>query len=92
MEQKLEKQLGDLNECIARIDERTSIILTHQERHAQSLVEHEARDREDFKDVYGKISHLEKKQNWLLGVGAAGAFVLTVVSGFFKGIFANILG
>lgn len=42
----------------------------HLESISKWLGEHETRDREDFKEVHTRVSRVERKQNWLLGVGS----------------------
>jgi len=36
-----------------------------------------------------RISKVEKRQSWMLGIGATCAFAVTVVSGFFRSIFGG---
>jgi hypothetical protein len=77
----MEKELGELQKGVARIDERTEHILDVVEKQTVSLVAHEGRDREDFKEVHSRINRLgeeldtvKAKQNWMLGIGTAVAF------------------
>ncbi|MHA2067835.1 MAG: hypothetical protein ACXABY_26020 [Candidatus Thorarchaeota archaeon] len=58
-----------LAEVVARIDERAGAILVSQERLEKSIQAHEDRDRIDFKEVNNRITALEKRQNWMIGVG-----------------------
>lgn len=87
----MDTELAKMQEAVARIDERTGHILDGQEVHTKALAAHEERDRQDFKEVHARISAVDKRvgalskiQSRLLGVGAAGLFVLTAVIAFFR--------
>ena len=90
----MDQETAKLHEAVARIDERTGHILDGLESHANALVVHEDRDREDFKELHSRISAVDKRvaavsrtQTWMLGIGTAGVFVLTSVIAFFRGVF-----
>ena len=90
----MDQGTAKLHEAVARIDERTGHILDGLEIHAKALAAHESRNREDFKEIHSRISDVDKRvsavsrtQNWMLGIGTAGVFVLTAVVAFFRGIF-----
>lgn len=76
----------ELRATVARIDERTESILKGVEMHVANFKNHEQSDREDFKEIHARITSVEKKQNWMLGIGTAAVFLGTVLAGFFKGI------
>ena len=75
--------ISDIKAAVERIDERTTIILTNQEKI-------EDRVRDDFKDVHGRVSRVERKQNWMLGVGSAVVFVITTVAGVIMSPFTGV--
>ena len=83
----MDPELAELKETVARIDERTDSIHTAIKNYSKALSKHEDHDRDDFKEVHHRITKVERRQNWMLGIGTAGVFVLTMVAGFFKGIF-----
>lgn len=89
MDKELSDHLMNLQASVARVDERTIVILNHQKEHVENFINHEAEDRVDFKEVHTRITSVERKQNWMLGVGTAGIFVVTIVAGFFKGLFGG---
>lgn len=74
----------ELAETVVRIDERTVAILANQHALAETFKDHEQQDHEEFQDVRSRITAIERKQGWILGVGSALVFVITLVSGFFK--------
>lgn len=85
----METELAEMKECVARIDERTQVILDHQEKQVEALDAHEERDRQDFKEVHDRITGVEKKQQWIIGLGTAVIFTITIIGGFFKGFFSG---
>lgn len=89
MDTELAERLSELKLGMARIDERTIAIHDNQEKLSKTFTLHEMEDRQDFKEVHTRITGVDKKQNWMLGVGTAAVFVLTLIGGFFKGIFGG---
>lgn len=77
----------EMRDTVIRIDERTLAILDHQEKQTEALAAHEERDRQDFKSVHSRVSRLERKQNWILGIGTAAVLGATAAGAFFKGMF-----
>lgn len=73
-------------ELLVRIDERVASL-------HEWMGDHEKRDREDFKEVHHRINRVERKQNWMLGVGSMTVFTIgiavSVVVGFVKGMFGG---
>ncbi len=82
----MDTELSEMKETMARIDERTAAILDHQEVQAKALSEHEERDRQDFKELHSRVSRVERKQNWMLGVATA---VVTASVVAFKYVFGG---
>jgi len=76
----------ELKEGVGRIDERTVAIHDNQKRLGRAFVGHEAKDREDFKEVHTRITTVEKKQNWTLGVGSAIVFAITIAASYLGSI------
>lgn len=85
-------------QLLARIDERTAAIQATQQGILDFLRTHEERDRQDFKEIHDRISttktetserlgKVEKKQSWMMGIGAAIAFAFTSAIAAIKGIF-----
>ena len=74
----------ELAATVARIDERTKAILDNQHALGETFKEHEQQDREDFKTVHGRITALERKQSWILGIGTTLVFAITAAIGFAK--------
>lgn len=85
----MDTNLAEMKEMMARIDERTETILDHQEKQNAALTKHMDQDREDFKEVHSRISRVERKQNWMLGVGSACMFVIGAVITILKGVFTG---
>lgn len=81
----MEMELAEMKETMARIDERTVTILTHQETQAAALEAHEDRDREDFRELHKRVSKVERKQNWMLGVATATVASVMAFFRFFSG-------
>lgn len=81
----MDTELGEMKETMARIDERTVTILTHQKAQAAALNAHEDRDRKDFKEVHARVSRIERKQNWMLGVATATVAGTMAFFRFFSG-------
>jgi hypothetical protein len=73
----MDKEVLEMKECLVRVDERTARILEVQEKQADSLNAHEERDREDFKEVHGRINKLERRQNWFMGIGTGVVTIIT---------------
>lgn len=73
-------------ELLVRIDERTATLHDWMESH-------EERDREDFKEVHKRINRVERKQNWMLGIGSMTVFTVgiavSILVGFIRGIFGG---
>lgn len=73
-------------ELLVRIDERVASLHGWMD-------DHEKRDRADFKEVHKRINRVERKQNWMLGVGSMTVFTIgimvSIVAGFIKGIFGG---
>jgi hypothetical protein len=86
MDTELAQRLMELGETTARIDERTVAIHDSQEQLSDALKRHEAEDRADFKEVHDRITRVDRKQSWMLGVATA-----AVVSAgmFLKGFFGG---
>lgn len=85
MDTELAGHLMDLKATTARTDERTEAILTHQEEQAKALEAHEERDRQDFKELHSRVSRVERKQNWMLGVASATVASVMAYFRFFSG-------
>ena len=83
----MDKQFQIMRDAVVRIDERTKSILDNQEKHTKALAAHEERDRQDFKDVHSRVSRVERKQNWMLGIGTAAFIGITALGAFLKGVF-----
>lgn len=88
MDTELAERLMELTTGMARVDERTIAILDHQKSQNEAFVAHQKQDHEDFQVVHSRISGVEddvigvaKKQNWILGIGTACAFVITLIFG-----------
>lgn len=89
MDTELVQRLIELKEGMARIDERTIAIHDSQEKLGEALLTHEERDRLDFKEVDHRFNSVERKQNWMLGVGTASVFVLGLAVTFIRGLFTG---
>jgi hypothetical protein len=74
---------------LARIDERTEAILTRMDQHVKAFEAHEERDRQDFKDVNKRIGAVERKQNWMIGVGTTAVFCIGIVLGIVRKVFTG---
>lgn len=75
----MDTQLADIKSLVERIDERTETI-------HDWMIKHEMQDREDFKEVHGRVNRVERKQNWTLGVlSMAGFAITTAIAWVFKG-------
>ena len=83
----MDTELSEIKQSIARIDERTTAILENQERQDDDLEAHAERDRQDFKEVHHRITNVEKKQQWIVGLGTAVIFGVTLLAGIIKGFF-----
>jgi hypothetical protein len=70
----MDTETAGIREAVARIDERTETILGGMEEFKKALREHEDRDRMDFKELHHRVTSVERKQNWMLGIGTAVAF------------------
>ena len=64
-------EMADMRAVVARIDERTETILGNMEDFKTALRDHEHRDRMDFKELHSRVTSVERKQNWMLGIGTA---------------------
>lgn len=71
----------DMMEVLVRIDERTASMKKTLEDHIQN-------DREDFKEVHSRIGRVERKQYWMLGVGAGAGSFIGVLAAYLK----NMIG
>lgn len=60
----------EARELLIRIDERTSHIATRQDEILDRFESHELQDREDFRTVFERLNKVEKRQNWIMGVGS----------------------
>lgn len=89
MDTELAQWMADLKAGLTAINGKCEAIQASQEDLNEMFKAHEERDREDFKEVHTRITTVETRQNWMLGVGATGIFVLTIVAGFFKGLFGG---
>lgn len=89
MDTELAKALSDLNEGLGRIDERCVAIHDAQDDIAKALKTHETENREDFGDVYSRVSRVEKKQSWMLGVGTTIMAVVVFASGIVTKMFGG---
>ena len=89
MDTDLAKELSDLNASLSRIDERTIAIHDAQKDLADTLKSHEDQNREDFTTVHGRVSRVEKKQSWILGVGSAVVGIVIFASGILTKIFGG---
>jgi hypothetical protein len=76
----------ELRATVARIDERTASILNNQEKLGKALKSHEDQDHVDFKEVHDRITKVDRKQNWMLGVATA---VVAIFIGTVKGMFGG---
>ena len=85
----MDTDVAEIKETMARIDERTTAILLNQEKLSTSLEGHEDRDRVDFKEVHHRISRVERKQNWMLGIGTSVVFVIMTIGGLAKAFFGG---
>lgn len=74
----MDTQLADIKALVERIDERTATI-------HDWIGKHELQDRDDFKEVHGRINRVERKQNWTLGVISLAGFVITATIAWLKG-------
>ncbi len=78
---------------LVRIDERTKNTDLVVMRLHTWMDNHEKRDREDFKEDRARISKVEKKQNWMLGIGSALSSTFILVGGIIvawgKGMFTG---
>ncbi len=83
----MSEELSEIKASMARIDERTTAILDNQERQDEDLASHAERDRQDFKEVHNRITSVEKKQQWIVGLGTAVIFGVTLLAGIIKGFF-----
>lgn len=82
----MDAELADMKEVVGRIDERTTTILANQGEMKEALEDHEDRDREDFKSINDRVTSVERKQNWILGVGTA---IVAGISLFYKFLFGG---
>lgn len=82
----MDNELREMRDTVVRIDERTSAILDNQKKHSLALEAHEERDRQDFKSIHDRITGVEKKQNWMLGIGTAVFIGATALGAFLKGV------
>lgn len=89
MDTELADRLADLKSGLSSIDAQCEAIRHSQDVLNDTFKTHEDRDREDFKEVHGRIAAVERRQNWMLGVGTAGLFLITLIGGFFKGMFGS---
>jgi UTP-glucose-1-phosphate uridylyltransferase len=77
------EELQEIREMVVRIDERTALIRSTQKEEKEMAV---AR----FRELDNRISTVEKKQNWILGVGSAIVFAGTAIWGVLKGVFGVV--
>lgn len=89
MDTDLAKELSDLNASLGRIDERTIAIHDAQKDMADAFTSHENQNREDFKIVHSRVSRVEKKQSWMLGVGSAVMGIIVFASGVLTKLFGG---
>jgi hypothetical protein len=89
MDTDLADRLSELKSGLAAIDSRTQAIHDNQEKLNEAMIGHEERNRSDFKELHDRVTGVERKQNWMLGVGTTVVFVVTLIVGFFKGIFGG---
>lgn len=80
----MEQEVREVREMLARVDERTVAILSEQRALNERFDTHEAEDREDFKEVHHRISRTERKVNWILGLGAGIAFLVSAIGAYLK--------
>ena len=78
-------------ELLVRIDERVGTTHDRMERLESWMEDHEERDREDFKEDRARLSKVEKKQNWMLGVGSTMGSVILVAAGMAVAWARNLL-
>lgn len=78
-------------ELLVRIDERVGTTHDRMERLESWMDNHEERDREDFKEDRVRLSKLERKQNWMLGVGSTLGSVILVAAGIAVAWAKNLL-
>lgn len=83
-------EISEMKDMVTRIDERTLTILQRIDRVAHDLNEHETEDRQDFKDLHSRVNAVERKQNWIVGIGTAIAFAATIAIGFMKAALEKI--
>ena len=74
-------------ELLVRIDERTKGMDAKSDVLLARFDDHEKKDREDFREVYSRLNTLEKRQNWLFGVGSGIAFLFGIAAAWIKTTF-----
>jgi len=89
MDTELANRLAEMQVGITRIDGRCESIHDNQELLGAALVRHEERDRLDFRDVQKRVAKVERRQNWILGVGTSCVFAITLAAAFIKGMFGG---
>lgn len=75
--EKFQILLSELKAGVARIDERTKAMQKHQGEIADQILREEQHTEAEFKNVHDRITKVEKKQAWFLGIIAAGLFFIT---------------
>ncbi len=89
MDTELAKALSELTAGLGRIDERTVAIHDAQQDLTDAMRAHEDRNREDFGVVHSRVSRVEKKQSWMLGVGSTVMGIVIFASGMFAKLFGG---
>lgn len=64
---------------LIRIDERTATLV-------DDFKDHLSANRDDFRNVHGRINSVSSKQNIILGIGAGVGAVFTISFAWVKGI------
>lgn len=86
MDTELADRLTDLKVGLSAISSKCEAIHESQEDLKGALRSHENRDREDFKEVHDRITRVDRKQSWMLGVATV---VLAFTVAAFKGLFGG---
>lgn len=86
----MDTELAEMKVMVARTDERTASMAKSISDIAVAMRSHEDRDREDFKAVHSRVNRVERKQNWMLGVGSAVVVLFTMAVTAAKFIFGVV--
>lgn len=78
-------------ELLVRIDQKVCAIDDRTTELHKWMDDHEKRDRVDFKEDRARLSKLERKQNWMLGVGSTMGSVILVAAGIAVAWARNLL-